>query len=200
MELVAVALIFAAWGVSASASLAGDLWTGVRGLFSESLEDAADRVESAYALIDLMMLAILADDTISEEELRLLKETLIRSGHRPSEMEIEWDELVARIAFKSKQLNTPHAMRVAVRGIASQLDSPKLRALAFGLVHLLHHNGSRLGPKRGGYRENFLGSDGLLQLFGEALHIDPDGYVLPPALASMRLASMLAEIGSTQAR
>ena len=182
MELIAITLILLVGGVSATASLATDLRKGVQGLFSESLEDTTNHIENAYAIIDLMMLAILADDTIDEEELRLLKEALIRSGHRPKDMEVEWEELLARIEFKSKQINTPHAMRVAVHGIASQLESPKVRTLAFGLVQMLHRNGSRLGRKRGGYRENFLGKDGLLELFGEALQIDPASFVTPAAI------------------
>lgn len=135
----------------------------------EDQREATDRVERRYAFVDVMMLAILADGVMLDGELDVLEERLAAAP----ELDISLAEAKARIRFKAEQINTPQKMRLATQGVAQRLKTPEDRALAYQLVAELHLAGARLGEKRGGYRANIREDEGLLELFGELLCIDP---------------------------
>ncbi len=145
------------------------VYTTSKQLDDETHAEVAAKVDRAYALADLMLMAIAADGEWTEQELHVLRESLDMN-----ELGMDFDQLLGRLRWKEKQLRNNDQLRRSIAAQAGRLDEHH-RELAYCLLLKLHHSGSRL-DRFSGYRtgNNNRHNDGLLELFGKELGISHD--------------------------
>jgi len=163
VEIVIIVLLFG----GAVGAYFRDLAESTSLLARKDQDEATEGVDRLYALADLMLIAMIADGELSDAELDMLRDNLVTS-----QLDVTFDELVARIRFKEKQLRTTAQLKSALRVQADRLDEAD-RELAFTMIVSLSQSGSRLRPIFG-YRDSVSKGAPLLQLFAEALSISDE--------------------------